>query len=85
MDCYLLVTHHSVEGALDIGTANSLRRLGQKVIELLDMITSTNTKELENWLIILQSQHGLVTCEGVSFAIIGLCLSFIRPAYCHET
>lgn len=54
MDCYLLVAQHSVKGVLDIGATNSFRSLCQKGIQLLDMVTSTNSDELEDWLIILQ-------------------------------
>ena len=85
MDCYLLVTQNSVEGVLNIGAANSLCSLCQKVVELLDMVTSTDTEELKDWLVILQCQYGLVTYQSVSLRHHAASFKLDWATYCHET
>lgn len=62
----LLPAHQGIKGVVDECAAYSLCGSSKELMQGLDLVASTNTKELQNWLVILESEHGLATYKTLS-------------------
>lgn len=71
MDRHLLA-HEGEEGVLHEGAADGLGGLGQQPVEVLCVVAASHSEKLEDGLVVLEAQHGLVACGvPVSFTFVG--------------
>lgn len=58
----LLLAHERIEGVLHKCPSSGSGGLLENVIQVLNMITTTNTNELKDWLVLLERQIRLIAC-----------------------
>ena len=78
-----LLPHEGEKGVLHEGAAYGLGGLGQQPVEVLGVVATSHTQELEDGLVVLEAQHSLVAC-GITVSVV--CLgNAVRDTHCRAT